>query len=856
MPTYPQLLLLCLLLGFSGVRDIRAGMVAFGPYEPDDQTLHLWHLDENKPPFADAVEGGTPLLGLFNGARPGQPSLPLLGKSVSFHANAGGTAGASDFKGAVLTAAPRLHNGKGDNAPDGFRYFGPDGAFTFEMVVKLDQLPQEAPGIALDLLTMEGDGSDRMFAWKIEKEGFLVFIPLPHCGASGGAIATIPTQGIHKPDTGSWFHVAVTYNGRAGVANNLKLYWTRVGSGATAANYIGGGTLSSDLNGLVGDLAVGNEAREFSGNAEAEPFPGLVDEVRISGVARHPGDFFFVPLDQRRPAPATADVAATGPPPQRNLGLFGVLVDSSSATIPAGPGGILELGAGLHRLDFDFGFRSDRPGLTGLDDSGQSAVDTKLRCQLEGIDDQWQETDAGMGLVFQALDADERVISQCRFPIVGRSDGWKSTLEDSAMTRRAEPVYIPTGARTLRLVLYSGSPETTGFFAVDYFALELAGRPGASLLENGVFTYSARTTSPAGSPPGWRRGGWDPSIARMILRSDHPGIGLVDADQTKFGEWSMEQTLKSSGWRSGTYSLLWYEAYNVIGGSTHRATYVNVPPGEYTFRAIGLAGEGEARGDELSLGIRIHPPFWQQVWFLPTMTAAGVALVSGMIFAAHRQRSKRSLERLRFQNALEKDRTRIARDMHDDLGSRVTFINMSAVMAQRDIEHAPENARRHLSQMTASARDLIVAMDGLVWAVDPTHDTLDHLASHLTRLAEEMFRDTAVRCRLDIPSLLPALSLGSEVRHHIAMAVKESFHNVLCHAGPCEVCFSVAFNGDEIRITIRDTGVGFDPAGDERGHGLDNLAARFQEIGGTCKISSSPGSGTTIVLSCTANQPT
>jgi signal transduction histidine kinase len=118
-----------------------------------------------------------------------------------------------------------------------------------------------------------------------------------------------------------------------------------------------------------------------------------------------------------------------------------------------------------------------------------------------------------------------------------------------------------------------------------------------------------------------------------------------------------------------------------------------------------------------------------------------------------------------------------------------------------------------------------------------------------------MFRDTAVRCRLDIPSLLPALSLGSEVRHHIAMAVKDSFHNVLCHAGPCEVFFSVAFNGDEIRITIRDTGVGFDPAGDERGHGLDNLAARFQEIGGTCKISSSPGSGTTIVLSCTVNQP-
>ena len=148
------------------------------------------------------------------------------------------------------------------------------------------------------------------------------------------------------------------------------------------------------------------------------------------------------------------------------------------------------------------------------------------------------------------------------------------------MTRRVEPVYIPAGARTLRLVVNSGSPETTGFYAIDYFAMQPAGDSGGSVLENGVFTYNARTTSPAGSPAGWRRGGWDPSIARMILRSDHPGIGLVDADQTKFGEWSMEQVLKPSAWRGGTYSLSWFEAYNVIGGSTHRATYVNVPPGE------------------------------------------------------------------------------------------------------------------------------------------------------------------------------------------------------------------------------------------------------------------------------------
>ncbi|MBK1815515.1 hypothetical protein JIN84_07810 [Luteolibacter yonseiensis] len=829
---------------FSGMHAARAELA---PYEADGDTLHLWHLDESGPPFADEIPGGRPMVGLLNGARAEQEALPGLGKSVSFNANAGGTSGTSDLRGAILISAPSLNNGADDNAPAGFRYFGPDGAFTYEMVVKLDVLPKDSTQIALDLLTMEGDGADRIFNFRMEKEGFLVFVPLPHCGASGGAIATIPTSGPNKPDTEHWFHVAVSYNGNGGAANNLKLYWTRVGGGAVVANHIGSGTLSSDLNGLVGDLAIGNEAREFVGNAEAEPFPGLIDEVRISGVARHPSDFFFIPPEQRRnPAHVQTDAQKVVPPPEFDLELIDVLVDSSSA-IPLGAGKPLELSAGLHRLDFDFGFRPESGDAGG---SLQTAVDMKLRCQLEGVDDQWQETEVGMGLVFQALDSNNRVVSQSRFPTVGRSEGWKTTLEDSAMTRRVEPVYLPANAKKLKLILNSGSRDTTGFFAIDYIGLQMAGEGNPSLLENGVFTYNAYTTSPAGSPAGWHRGGSDPSIARMILRPDRPGIGLVDGDQQKFGEWTAVQTLLPAIQNTVTYSLVWYEAYNVIGGSTHRATYVNVPPGEYTFRAIGLTGMGGVASDELSLAIKIHPPFWQQVWFLPVVTAACVALFAGAIFSSHRSRSKRSMERLRFQNALEKDRTRIARDMHDDLGSRVTFINMSAALAQRDIERAPENARRHLSKMTESARDLIVAMDGLVWAVDPAHDTLDHLASHLTRLAEEMFRDTSVRCRMDIPSFLPALPLGSDVRHHIALAVKESFHNVLRHAGPCEVFFSMEFDGGRILITIRDTGVGFDPATDERGHGLDNLAERFKEIGGACKISSSPGSGTSIVLSC------
>ncbi len=183
---FPNWRLLPVLLAiFAGSPAVLAEVRASRPYQVDEGTLHLWHLDEAGPPFADAVEDGISLHGLLNGARAGEPSMKGLGNAVAFNASAGGTPGFSDLRGAILTAAPVTAAGPGDDLPAGFRYFGQDGAFTFEMVVKLDVLPQEVSSIALALLTMEGDDADRIFNFRIEKQGFLSFIPLPHGGAMG-----------------------------------------------------------------------------------------------------------------------------------------------------------------------------------------------------------------------------------------------------------------------------------------------------------------------------------------------------------------------------------------------------------------------------------------------------------------------------------------------------------------------------------------------------------------------------------------------------------------------------------------------------------------------------------------------
>ena len=141
-------------------------------------------------------------------------------------------------------------------------------------------------------------------------------------------------------------------------------------------------------------------------------------------------------------------------------------------------------------------------------------------------------------------------------------------------------------------------------------------------------------------------------------------------------------------------------------------------------------------------------------------------------------------------------------------------------------------------------------MEGLVWAVNPANDTLDHLAAHLSGVAHSLFRDGPVKLRLSIPADLPAIPLRSDFRNHFALAVKESLHNTFKHAGPCEVSLKLRIEGDSLVVEIADTGVGFDPSLPREGNGLRNLASRFKELDGTFTIESNRGGGTRVCLRC------
>ncbi len=207
------------------------------------------------------------------------------------------------------------------------------------------------------------------------------------------------------------------------------------------------------------------------------------------------------------------------------------------------------------------------------------------------------------------------------------------------------------------------------------------------------------------------------------------------------------------------------------------------------------------------------------------------------------QREIHERERVERQHALEAERSRIARDLHDDLGSSLTEISVLASTGQRP----GETSHPKLFQSIAGkARSLIAALDVIVWAVDPEDNSLQSLGDYLTGYAEEFFSQTNVSCRFKVPVAFPKINLDGRVRHDLLMAVKETLNNIVRHAEATEVEFCMVVDGGDLEIKIADNGKGFKSGGG--GHGLKNLSARLLRLGGACAIESHIGKGTTVKI--------
>jgi signal transduction histidine kinase len=204
------------------------------------------------------------------------------------------------------------------------------------------------------------------------------------------------------------------------------------------------------------------------------------------------------------------------------------------------------------------------------------------------------------------------------------------------------------------------------------------------------------------------------------------------------------------------------------------------------------------------------------------------------------------MEALERQEAIEHERARIARDIHDELGSHLTRITMLSEPVRHDPE-VPDPGTTNVRQIHDIARELTTTMDEIVWAVNPHHDTPEGLASYLEQFALQFLGVAGIRCRLDLPLELPLWPLTAETRHNVFLAFKEALHNAVKHSGATEVRVALTVNIGVLALLVEDNGRGINPTvANPNGNGLLNMRRRLEQIGGRCEVVSAPGQGVKI----------
>jgi signal transduction histidine kinase len=206
----------------------------------------------------------------------------------------------------------------------------------------------------------------------------------------------------------------------------------------------------------------------------------------------------------------------------------------------------------------------------------------------------------------------------------------------------------------------------------------------------------------------------------------------------------------------------------------------------------------------------------------------------------------RERQRVEHQREMEQERTRIAQDLHDELGSGVTEIGMLAARA-KTLSAVDEKRSRYLDQMGGKARDMVAALDEIVWAMNPKHDSLSSLISYFCLYADRFLGLANITWRLDSTTAVSDDVVNSRHRHQLFLAFKEALTNVVRHSGATEVRLNIERQNGHVKLTVADNGRGLPvSAPTEETDGVANMRMRIEKLGGRFEITSEPGHGTVL----------
>lgn len=294
----------------------------------------------------------------------------------------------------------------------------------------------------------------------------------------------------------------------------------------------------------------------------------------------------------------------------------------------------------------------------------------------------------------------------------------------------------------------------------------------------------------------------------------------------------------------------------VDAGNHRTAVYNYLPPGQYVFKLEVCNPEGAWSQATVVMNLEQLRHYWQTWWFMVGSGLGVLVVVGAAVRLVVKGKMQRRLRMMEQERVLDLERTRIARDLHDEMGAKLCRISYLSEHARR-IEMPNPDLGDQIASISEVSREVLHSLDEIVWAVNPQNDTLDHLASYIGQYAQEYFSMTGMECELDIPPVLDSHPLSSQARHHLFMATHEALTNILKHSKASRASIRIALEGQTLSIQIHDNGCGFDLAKARamlessmlpNGDGITNMSRRLKDIGGEAHIESRHGMGTMILF--------
>lgn len=294
-----------------------------------------------------------------------------------------------------------------------------------------------------------------------------------------------------------------------------------------------------------------------------------------------------------------------------------------------------------------------------------------------------------------------------------------------------------------------------------------------------------------------------------------------------------------------------YDEEWIYTGTHNSIRYQHLPPGSYRLK-VRTGHLHNGYGPPIMLyHFRILKPVYQRWWFLLLVTLTGLAVIMLVLRIYLRNKYLQRIHALEKEQAVQGERLRISKDMHDDIGTGISQIAILSEIAKKTA-HIPETGTSVLEKISKVAGELIDNISNMIWITKPEYDNLESLVSYLREYAGSLFENTGIALRFELPPDLPPIPVHHQLRRNIFLVYKEALNNILKHANATALRIHFELTDTEFTIMVKDNGVGFDPEKERKsgGDGLGNMQKRLEDCHGRFVMESAPGKGCRIFMHC------